>query len=94
MHTYRKYRKLLAESGIGIRTPRLGIRILAVLVGSSVIYILIGVSSASVDKQGFSRFLFSLQVMILASTSMFLHVGLLSSLFKRVAQQLVVRDTS
>jgi hypothetical protein len=44
--TYRKYRKLLIESGIGIRTPRQVIRILAILVESGIIYILIGVSPA------------------------------------------------
>jgi hypothetical protein len=46
-HTYRKYRKLLIESGINIRTPRQAIRILAILVESGMIYILLGVSSVS-----------------------------------------------
>jgi len=40
-----KYRKLLVESGIGIRTPRQAFRILAILVESGMIYILIGVMS-------------------------------------------------
>jgi hypothetical protein len=45
--TYRKHRKLLMEGGIDIRTPRQALRILAILVESGMIYILIGVSSAS-----------------------------------------------
>jgi len=40
-----KYRKLLMESGIGIRTPSQAIKILALLVESGMIYILIGVTS-------------------------------------------------
>jgi hypothetical protein len=55
------------ESGVGVRTPRLAIKILAVLVESGMIYVLIGVSSASVYKHGLSRFPFSLQVTTLAS---------------------------
>jgi len=39
-----KYRKLLMESGIGIRTPRQAIRILALLVESGIIYIQISVT--------------------------------------------------
>jgi len=42
-----KYRKLLMESGIGIRTPRQAIRILALLVESGMIYIMIGVMSVA-----------------------------------------------
>ena len=38
------------EGGIGVRTPRQAIRILALLVESGMIYILIGVSSASEFK--------------------------------------------
>jgi hypothetical protein len=53
--TYRKYRKLLMESGIGIRTPTQAIKILALLIESGVIYILIGVSSALVYNHEFSH---------------------------------------
>jgi hypothetical protein len=83
------------EDGIGIRTPRQAIRILAVLVESGMIYILIGVSYASVHTQGLSRFLFSLQVMSLASIFIFLHFGLgnLSYTFLPVSTQLVVRGS-
>jgi hypothetical protein len=45
-HAYRKYRKLMMEGGIGIRTPGQALKILAILVESGIIYILIGVSSA------------------------------------------------
>ena len=51
---YRKYRKFLMESGIGIRTPSQAIRILALLVKSGMIHILIGVSSALVYKHRLS----------------------------------------
>jgi hypothetical protein len=44
-HTYRKYRKLMMESGIDVRTPRQTTRILVILVESGMIYILIGVRS-------------------------------------------------
>src|SRR5579863_5953764 len=54
-HPYRKYRKLLIESGIGVRKPRQVIRILALLVESGMIYILIGVSSTLVYKHRLSR---------------------------------------
>jgi hypothetical protein len=57
--TCRKYRKLLVEGGIGIRTPRQAMKILAVLVESGVIYILIGVSSALVFKHGLSSYISS-----------------------------------
>jgi len=39
-----KYRRLLMESGMGVRTPTGAIRILALLVDSGMIYILIGVT--------------------------------------------------
>jgi hypothetical protein len=48
--TTRKYRKLMVESGIGVRTPRQASRILALLVESGAIYILIGVSPAMLYK--------------------------------------------
>jgi hypothetical protein len=47
------------ESGMGVRTPRGAIRILALLVDSGMIYILIGVSSTLVYKHGRSQFVFS-----------------------------------
>jgi len=40
-----KYRKLLMESGIDVRSPRQAFRILAILVESGMIYILIGITS-------------------------------------------------
>jgi hypothetical protein len=57
-HTYRRYRKLLKENGVGIRTPRQAIRILAVLVESGMIYILIGVSSSWCSCEGCHDFSF------------------------------------
>jgi len=44
-HKAWKYRKLMMEGGIGIRTPKQVLRILAILVESGMIYILIGVTS-------------------------------------------------
>jgi hypothetical protein len=55
---YRKYRKSLRESGIGVRTPTQGIKILVLLVESGMIYILIGVSYSLVYKHGSSQFFF------------------------------------
>jgi hypothetical protein len=40
------------KSGMGVRTPTQTVRILGLLVESGMIYILIGVSSASVYKHG------------------------------------------
>jgi len=59
------------------------------------IYILIGVSSFLAYTQGLSRFLFSLQIVILVSISILLQFGNvhLSAIFIPVAQQLVVRNT-
>jgi hypothetical protein len=48
----------------------------------------------SMYKQGLSRFLFSLQVMILASIFISFQFGFISSVFMPVAQQLIVRSTS
>jgi hypothetical protein len=48
----RKCRKFLMKSGMGVRTPTQTVRILGLLVESGMIYILIGVSSASVYKLG------------------------------------------
>jgi hypothetical protein len=47
------------DSGIGIRTPRQAIRILALLVESGMIYILISVSFALVYNYGLSQSFFS-----------------------------------
>src|ERR1700752_4696097 len=94
-HTYRKYRKLLVESGIGVRTPRQAIKILALLVESGVIYILIGVSSVVVYRPGLSRTSFSPQVTSLTSIVVFVDLRLvnMATLFLRVGVQLVVRNS-
>jgi hypothetical protein len=83
------------ESGIGIRTPRQAIRILALLVESGMIYILIGVSSTLVYNHGLSQFLFSLQVMSVAILAISMRFGLtmVLSLSMIVGIQLVVRNS-
>ena len=76
VHAYRKYRKLLMEGGIGIRTPRQAIRILAVLVESGVIYILMGVSSARCRCKGCHDLTFLLRTSSSLSSFSFTSVGL------------------
>jgi hypothetical protein len=78
------------ESGMGVRTPRGAIRILALLVESGMIYILIGVSSALMYKHSLSQ-LFFLQVTSLASMIGFL--GDISSVIYRLGTQLSVRNS-
>jgi tryptophan-rich sensory protein len=84
------------ESGIGVRNPTQATRILVLLVESGVIYILIGVSSALVYRHGLSDswLFFALQVMSLASITIFQHFGLggISDIFLSVSIQLAVRD--
>jgi hypothetical protein len=82
------------ESGMGVRTPRGAIRILALLVDSGMIYILIGVSSTLVYKHGLSQ-IFFLQVTILVSIVSFLSTGLpeISTVFLRLGTQLSVRNS-
>ena len=87
------------ESGLGVRTPRQGIRILGLLVESGVIYILIliGVSSALVYEHRFSLFLL-LQVTALASIPMIQDrmsddLGLIFMRFWPVGVQLTVRNS-
>jgi hypothetical protein len=81
------------ESGIGIRTPRQAIRILALLVESGMIYILISVSFALVYNHRLSQFLFSLQgtIMTLVAISTRVGLGVVLQLSTAVGIQLVVR---
>jgi hypothetical protein len=83
------------ENGSGVRIPKQAVRILGLLVESGMIYILIGVSSASVYKHEFPRTLFSLQVMNLTSHAILLHfqLGVLTDVFMPVGIQLVVRNS-
>jgi hypothetical protein len=82
------------ESGIGIRTPRQAIRILALLVESGMIYILIGVSFGLVYNHRFSQFLFSLQVTIVTLVAISTRLGLemVLSLSVNVGIHLAVRN--
>jgi hypothetical membrane protein len=83
------------ESGIGIRTPKQAIRILALLVESGMIYILIGVSFALVYDHGLSQFLFYLKVTSLALIVISTRFGLTmpKNLSIIVGIQLVVRNS-
>src|SRR5579863_6495590 len=91
---YRKHRKLLMESGIGVRIPGQAMRVLALLVESGMSYILIGVSFALVYEHRLSRS-FPFQVASLASIIISLHFGLtnITIIFMLVAIQFVVRKT-
>jgi hypothetical membrane protein len=95
MHTYRKYCKLLIESGIGIQTSRQAIRILALLVKSGMVYILIGVSFALVYNHRLSQFLFFLQVtsVALIVLSMHFRLSMVLSLSMIVGIQLAVHNS-
>jgi len=92
-----KYRKTLMTSGVGIRTPTLAIKILALVVESGVLYIFIGVSPACLvhgHKHGSSRVFLSRQVAVLVSTFINLpsDSGTLSNIFGSVTVHLAVRN--
>ena len=85
-------------SGVGIQTPTRGIRILALVVESGMLYIFIGVSSACLVhgyKHGSSRDFFSRQVGALVSPFIDpIRTVMFSNIFFSSAFQLAVRNHS
>ena len=82
-------------SGVGIRTPTRGIRILALVVESGMLYIFIGVSPACLvhgHKYRPSHVFFSRQVVNLVSIFIHLPFGTLSKIVMPLASQLAVRN--
>jgi hypothetical protein len=84
------------ECGTGVRTPTRGIRILAILIESGMIYILIGVSFALAYKCIVTTYFSNPQVTVFTAVAVlfFLHLnhGALSNVFIPVCTQLVVRS--
>jgi hypothetical protein len=84
-------------SGVGARNPTHAIRILTLVVESGVLYVLIGVSSASVPHTHRTSWtFFSLQVVTLATVFIpnILPYGALGDIFMPVSVQLAVRNSS